>query len=95
MVSQLDPVINETADMLRKLSTDDVTRQFASSRDMLLRDKISGEYYARKEGRAEGEERAMIKMAEKLLERGDSVDSVLALTGLEYSKIKYLVEKTA
>jgi predicted transposase/invertase (TIGR01784 family) len=98
MVSQLDPVINEIGARLLEISIDESTRRIAESREKLRRDQLSRLNHARKEGEAEGrargEERALIKLAEKLLKRGESVDFVLDLTRLEYAKIKHLVEKS-
>ncbi|MDR1488044.1 MAG: Rpn family recombination-promoting nuclease/putative transposase [Deltaproteobacteria bacterium] len=95
-VSQLDPVINKTQAKLLNLSADERAIAIAKSRDCHLRDQRSFRFKGHEDGEKvgieTGKEQATMEMAEKLLKRGDSVDSVLALTGLESSKIEHLIK---
>jgi predicted transposase/invertase (TIGR01784 family) len=81
-----DPQVGKAVAKLMALSEDEEARMIAESREKLRRDIAAAERMARKEGREE----ARFAMARKALEKGLSLEVVMAITGFSRSDILLL-----
>jgi predicted transposase/invertase (TIGR01784 family) len=88
-----NPEIGKAVAKLMALSEDEEARMIAESREKLRRDISAAEHAARKEGREEGREEAQLVIARKALEKGVSLETVMAITGLSQSDILLLQSK--
>lgn len=85
-----DPIMEKALNTLEFLSHDEQTRQRYEARQKALHDyataietaKREGEEKGRQEGRQEGLHEAQRLIAQALLAEGDSVEKVMAITGL-------------
>jgi predicted transposase/invertase (TIGR01784 family) len=100
------PGLKKAMTTLEFLSQDKEMRALALAREKALRDEISKLSWARKEGRAEGEQKGRVEgkeigkleVAKNLLSKDMSVSEISEVTGLpesEIAKLKELKHETA
>ena len=105
MLAERNKNIKKAYDLLQIISKDEKTRMIYEAREAELRDQLTrvksakemgraeGKAEGRAEGRAEGEDRKAIKIAEKMLKRGDPIEDIVELTELPLEKVVELKNK--
>ena len=91
-VAKESPAIQQALDTLKALSYDEVFRSQYEMREKGRRDRASALAYARKQGREEGREEALVATARRLLVRGLSSQEVADATGLPVETIALIAQ---
>ena len=78
--------VMEAQEQYWKIMSDPQTRRIVERREMALYDKVSGEQYAKKEGRKEEK----IEIAKKMKNKGMDITVIMEMTGLTKEEIEEL-----
>lgn len=85
--------IKKAYNVLQILSKDDKARAAYEAREAELHDQMTRIKSAREEGREEGATEKALRIAEKMLQRGDSIGDIVEMTELPKEKIIDLKKK--
>lgn len=91
-VAKESPAIQQALDTLKALSYDEVFRSQYEMREKGRRDRASALAYARKQGREEGRDEAMVATARRLLSRGMSPQEVADATAMPLDAIALIAQ---
>lgn len=97
MLAKKNENIKKAYDLLQIISKDEKARMIYEAREAELRDQLtrikSAEEKGLNEGINIGEDRKAIRIAEKMIKRGDSVEDIMELTELTKDTILELMKK--
>ena len=79
--------LKEAVEKLQGMSEDDYMQRIADLREKAILDYNSGMDTALRKGIAEGEKKAKLETAKKMLEKGMNIDTIVEVTGLSKDEI--------
>ncbi len=79
--------IKEAKEELDKISQDDILRRMALKAEIQRMDQEELIYEARRDGKKEGEQKAILETAKKMLVKGIDIETVIEITGLTKKEI--------
>lgn len=79
--------LKEAVEKLEGMSEDDYMQRIADLREKAILDYNSGMDTALRKGIAEGEKKAKLETAKKMLEKGMDIDTIIEVTGLSKEEI--------
>lgn len=79
--------IKEAMEELEEMSKDEELRRVAELVEKGIRDEKNGLIHAKEEGRIQGINERNIEIAKKLIELGNSIESIIEITGLSKEEI--------
>ncbi len=79
--------LKEAVEKLQGMSEDDYMQRIADLREKAILDYNSGMDTALRKGIAEGEKKAKLETAKKMLEKGMNIDTIVEVTGLSKEEI--------
>lgn len=79
--------LKEAVEKLEGMSEDDYMQRIADLREKAILDYNSGMGNALRKGMAEGEKKAKLETAKKMLEKGMDIDTIVEVTGLSKDEI--------
>jgi predicted transposase/invertase (TIGR01784 family) len=96
MLAAKNPLIKQTVDILKRLSSDRKTRLIYDAREKARMDeraRMRGEYNKGKtegkiEGKLEGKMEGKIEVAKNMLHKGSDIEIIAEVTGLSLKEIK-------
>ena len=94
MAATDNPAIADAADQVRHYNTDATTRHQLLAREKFLRDQLTRERVARREGIEQGTTQTLQATARQALRLGLPVDQVATITGLTPAEVTELAPKT-
>ncbi len=79
--------IKEAKEELDKISQDDILRRMALKAEIQRMDQEELMYEARRDGKIEGEQKAKLEVAKKMLKEKIEIDIIIRITGLSKEEI--------
>jgi predicted transposase/invertase (TIGR01784 family) len=93
MLAEKNKDIKKAYDLLQIISKDEKARMLYEARQAEISDQLTRIKSAEEKGREEGSIEKALRIAEKMLSRGDSVEDVIDITELPKDKILELKMK--
>ena len=91
-IKETKEAIKKAQENLEKISKDEHERYLAELREKYIRDQVAVQEYGYIKGREKGREEGKEEVARKLLEKNESIEYIMDVTGLTEEEIKGLMK---